>query len=145
MGERGYEIAVHSAAPPAVVFAVVADGPGWVRWTALGHASYEVEGTPAPHGVGAIRRLGAAFGPRSREQVVVYDPDHHFAYEALSGPLPMKDYRAEVRLTPAADGGTDISWIGSFRSGVPGMGWFIARMVRGFAEGLVAESERLAS
>ncbi len=144
MAEKGYDIVVHAAAPPSVVFGVLADGPGWVRWTSLGHATYEVEGDPAPHGVGAIRLLGAGFGPRSREQVVEYRPDEHFAYVSLSGPLPMKDYRADVRLSPEADG-TRIHWKGSFRSSVPGMGWFISRMVNGFATGLVAESERIAS
>jgi hypothetical protein len=142
MGARGYDIRVRAAAPPSIVFAVLVDGPGWVRWTSLGRASYEIEGEPAPHGVGAIRLFGAGFGPRSREQVVAYEPDERFAYRALSGPLPMKDYRAEVRLHPDGDG-TQIHWRGSFRSAMPGMGWFIRRMVTGFAEGLAAESERI--
>jgi len=142
MGEKSYEITVRSSASPAVVFAIVADGPGWARWTSLGHATYEAEGTPAPHGVGAIRLFGAGFGPKSREQVVVYEPDHHFAYVSLTGPLPMKNYRADVRLSSDPDGGTVISWKGSFRSWMPGMGRFITRMVSGFANGLVRESER---
>ena len=145
MGEKSYDITARSSASPAVVFAVLVDGPGWQRWTSLGHATYEVEGQPAPHGVGAVRLFGAGFGPKSREQVVEYEPDHHFAYISLSGPLPMKDYRADVRLTPEADGGTHISWKGSLRSSMPGMGWFITRMVNGFAKGLVAESERVAA
>jgi len=143
MGEKSYDIVVRSAASPSVVFDVLVDGPGWARWTSLGHASYETEGEPAPHGVGAIRLFGAGFGPKSREQVVTYEPDSAFAYVALSGPLPMTGYRAEVRLTPDA-GGTRIEWRGSFHSSMPGMGWFITRMVTGFARGLVAESERLA-
>jgi hypothetical protein len=144
MGTKSYDISVRSSASPAVVFAVVADGPGWTRWTSLGHATYEAEGTPAPHGVGAIRLFGAGFGPKSREQVVEYEPDHHFAYISLTGPLPMKDYRADVRLSAESSGGTVISWKGSFQSAMPGMGWFISRMVNGFAKGLVVESERVA-
>jgi hypothetical protein len=144
MGTKSYDITVRSSASPAVVFAVVVDGPGWARWTSLGHATYEAEGTPAPHGVGAIRLFGAGFGPKSREQVVEYEPDHHFAYVSLSGPLPMKDYRADVRLSADPNGGTVISWKGSFQSTMPGMGWFISRMVNGFAKGLVVESERVA-
>jgi hypothetical protein len=143
VGEKSYDINARSSAAPDVVFATVADGPGWQRWTSLGHASYEIEGSPAPHGVGAIRLFGAGFGPKSREQVVVHEPDAHFAYISLSGPLPMKGYRADVRLTPDA-GGTLISWKGSFQSWLPGMGWFITRMVRGFANGLVSESQRIA-
>ena len=144
MGTKSYDITVRSSASPAVVFAVVVDGPGWARWTSLGHATYEAEGTPAPHGVGAIRLFGAGFGPKSREQVVEYEPDHHFAYVSLSGPLPMKDYRADVRLSADPNGGTVISWKGSVQSAMPGMGWLISRMVNGFAKGLVIESERVA-
>lgn len=145
MGERRYDIMVRSAASPSVVFAVLVDGPGWTRWTSLGHASYEVEGVPAPHGVGAVRLFGAGFGPRSREQIVAYELDRHLAYVALSGPLPMKGYRADVRLSPDSDGGTAISWQGSFRTWMPGMGWFIERTVTGFARGLVEESQRRAA
>jgi hypothetical protein len=56
----------------------------------------------------------------------------------------MKDYRADVRLSADSNGGTVISWKGSFQSAMPGMGWFISRMVNGFAKGLVIESERVA-
>jgi hypothetical protein len=144
--EHRYHVDGHSSAPPEVVFEVLADGPGWARWApGVRQATYEVEGMPTPHGVGAIRRFGAGVGPVSREQVVAYEPPSFFAYRALSGPLPWKGYLAEVRLSPGPAGvGTTIEWSGSFRSRVPGLGGFIHRMVDGFAKGLVAESERRA-
>lgn len=146
MSEHRYHVDGYSSAPPDLVFAVLADGPGWAGWApGLKAASYECEGEPAPHGLGAIRRFGVGRGPVSREQVVAYEPPSRFSYVALSGPLPWKGYEAEVRLVPGPSGvGTRIDWTGSFRSRVPGLGAFIHRMVRGFAEGLVAESERRA-
>ena len=147
MSEHRYHVDGYSSAPSEVVFAVLVDGPGWADWApGVKVATYECEGEPAPHGVGAIRRLGAGRGPVSREQVVAYEPSTFFAYAALSGPLPWKGYRAEVRLSPGPAGvGTRIDWTGSFESRVPGLGGFIHRMVAGFATGLVTESERRAA
>ncbi len=146
MTEHRYHVDASSSAPPDVVFAVLADGAGWAGWApGVSRSSYEREGVPAPHGVGAIRRFGPARGPVSREQVVAYEPSSFFAYEARSGPLPWRDYRSEVRLAPGPGGaGTTIDWSGAFVSRLPGLGWFIHRMVTGFAIGLVAESERRA-
>jgi len=144
MAEHRYHVDALSAAPPEVVFDVVADGPGWAGWApGVSCASYEREGDPPPHGVGAIRRFGGARGPVSREEVVIYERPTHLAYRALSGPLPWTGYRADVHLTPGPGGkGTTIVWTGSFRSRVPGLRALIRRMVAGFARGLVAESER---
>ncbi len=147
MTEHRYHVDGYSTAPPDVVFAVLADGPGWAVWApGVKAASYEREGEPAPHGVGAIRRFGAGRGPVSREQVIAYEAPSSFSYVSLSGPLPWKGYRADVRLTPGPSGaGTMIEWTGSFHSRVPGLGAFIHRTVNGFAKGLVAESERRAA
>ena len=146
MTEHRYHVDGYSEAPPEVVFEVLVDGPGWARWApGVTSASYECEGDPAPHGVGAIRRFGPRRGPVSREQVVAYEPPTFFSYRALSGPLPWKGYLAEVRLSPGPAGvGTTIDWSGSFQSRMPGLGTLIHHMVAGFARGLVAESERRA-
>jgi hypothetical protein len=146
VSEHRYNVDGYSTASPEVVFAVLVDGPGWAGWApGVKAASYECEGDPAPHGVGAIRRFGAGRGPVSREQVVAYEEPSYFSYVALSGPLPWQGYCSEVRLSPGPTGvGTTIDWRGSFRSRVPGLGTFIHRMVAGFATGLAAEAERQA-
>ena len=147
MTEHRYHVDGVSAAPPEVVFGVLADGPGWAGWApGVSRAEYEQEGDPPPHGVGAIRRFGPSRGPVSREQVVVYEPPGLFVYVALSGPVPWRGYRSEVRLSPGPGGsGTAIDWSGSFESRVPGLGAFIHRMVAGFTRGLITESERQAT
>ena len=114
-----YEVVGHSPARPEKVFELLADGAGWSRWAGpmIVRSWWESEGTPAPGGVGAIRALGMK-RVGSREEIVAYDPPTHLAYTILSG-LPVRDYLANVRLTP--DGtGTRIEWSGTFTPKLPG-------------------------
>jgi uncharacterized protein YndB with AHSA1/START domain len=114
-----YEVTGHSSASPERVFDVLADAAGWSRWAGpmVVKSWWEREGTPAPGGVGAIRALGTK-RVGSREEIVAYDRPTHLAYTILSG-LPVRDYRADVRLSP--DGtGTRIEWSGSFTPKLPG-------------------------
>src|SRR5579884_3323723 len=83
-----YSFAIHvrAAAPPATVFALLADAQSWSRWSLVRRASLERHGDP-PNGIGAIRRFSG--GPfTSREQVVAYQPPSLFSYVLLSG-LPV--------------------------------------------------------
>jgi hypothetical protein len=143
MAERSYDIQVDSSAPIEIVFEVIADAPGWARWVkGISRSEYEVEGDPAPGGVGAIRSMGASRGKRSRELVVAYEEPTHYAYEIVSGVVPVKRYRADVRLIPT-DTGTHISWSGSWNSWLPGIQFVLTKMVGGFAAGAAREAERL--
>ena len=143
-----YEVSVRSAAPPEKVFALLADGAGWSRWAGpmVVRSWWEREGTPAPGGVGAIRRLGLG-RLSSREEIVEYDAPRRLAYTWLTG-FPVRDYRADVQLSPDGQG-TRIEWRGGFRPAFPGgaavMRRFFLRTVGGFAEKLAREAERDAS
>ena len=146
MGHHSYDITEVTAAPIEVVFDVIADAPGWSRWNrSIARASWEVEGDPAPGGVGAVRALGAARGPLSRERIVAFAPPRHLAYVIDSGPMPVRSYRADITLESLSDGGTRISWMGSWTTRVPGVSGFLTRMVRGFATGAAREAERRAA
>jgi uncharacterized protein YndB with AHSA1/START domain len=126
---REIEATGRSSAPPERVFALLEDAPGWTAWAGFPLAEYEREGDPAPHGVGAVRRLGNRLAS-TREEVIAHDPPHHLAYRILSG-VPVKDYRADVTLTP--DGtGTAIRWVSTFRPKVPGTGPLLAPFLRLF-------------
>jgi hypothetical protein len=48
-------------------------------------------------------------------------PDRRLGYVLLAG-LPLRDYRANVDLTPER-GGTAIRWYSDFEAKVPGTGW----------------------
>lgn len=144
MAHHSYDIEAVSSAPIEIVFEVIADAPGWSRWNrSIGRALWETEGDPAPWGVGAVRALGAKSGPLSKERIIEFEPPRHQAYVIVSGPMPVKGYRADVRLTPTADGGTQISWKGAWTTRVPGVSGFLTKMVRGFATGAAREAERL--
>ena len=144
MANHSYDIEATSTAPIELVFEVIADAPGWSRWNkSIGRASWETEGDPAPWGVGAVRALGANSGPLSKERIVEFDAPTHQAYVIVSGPMPVKGYRADVRLTSTPEGGTHISWKGSWKTRVPGVSGFLTKMVRGFASGAAKEAQRL--
>lgn len=144
-GTTTYEVSATSAAPPERVFALLADGAGWSRWAGpmVVRSWWAREGEPAPGGVGAVRALGLGrIG--SREEIVAYDPPRHLAYVLLSG-LPVRSYRAEVRLEPAG-AGTRIVWRGAFAPRLPGTAGllrrFLAATVGGFARRLARAAER---
>jgi uncharacterized protein YndB with AHSA1/START domain len=121
VSRSSYRVEGRSDAAPEKVFEMLADGAGWSRWAGptIVRSWWEREGTPAPGGVGAIRALGLG-RVGSREEIVAYAPPTHMAYTILSG-LPVRDYRADVRLTP--DGtGTRIEWSGTYTPKVPGTG-----------------------
>ncbi len=129
---RVFLVTQRSAAPPSAVFELLADGAGWSRWARplVFRSAWEQEGTPAPGGVGAVRRLGRA--PLStREEVVEYVPDRRHAYRIRSG-LPVRDYLGTVDLSPVDGGGTEIVWQGSFVALVPGTGAVLATGSRFF-------------
>lgn len=139
-----YQVTATSAASPQRVFDVLADASTWKEWAGplVLQSWWEREGSPAPGGVGAIRRLGMR-GASSREEIVAYDPPTHLAYTWLT--RVVRDYRADVRLEP--DGaGTRIVWSGSFTPTMLGPGpvmrRFFSTTVGGFARRLAARAEQ---
>src|SRR3954471_24743850 len=140
-----YEVTALSSAPPDKVFELLADGAGWSRWAGpmVVRSWWEREGTPAPGGVGAIRALGLK-RVGSREEIVAYDPPHHLAYTILSG-LPVRNYRADVHLTPEGTG-TRIDWSGTFRPKLPGtaglLRLFLLSTIGSFTKRLARQAEQ---
>ena len=140
-----YEVSARSAAAPERVFELLADAMSWALWAGplVGHASWEREGDPAPGGVGAIRKLGRwpVFG---REEIVVSEPPSHHGYTTLSG-NPVRNYRADVRLTPDGDG-TLIAWSATFDPLVPATGRLLEatyrRLIGSFARRLATYAEQ---
>jgi uncharacterized protein YndB with AHSA1/START domain len=127
----------HSAAPPERVFALLADAHSWPRWGPFDSAEV-VEGEP---GLGEVRSLTTG-RVVNRERVVTFDPPRQFSYVLEAG-LPLRDYRADVTLVAAGDGGTDIRWHSRFQGKYPLVGAlvrprlskFIAQAVEALARG----------
>ena len=145
MGRYSYEVTARSAAPPEAVFALLADGAGWSRWAGplVRYSAWEAGGPEPPGGVGSVRILGTRL-LHSREQIVEHRPPELLAYEVRSG-WPVRGYRADVRLQPD-DGGTRITWSGTFDALVPGTGAavlaFTRPMIAGFSRRLAAAAGR---
>jgi hypothetical protein len=142
----GYEVNAHSAARAHVVFTLLATGVTWPTWSPIDTAEIlndegDAEGA---EGVGTTRvfRTGRNV---SREKVEELVPDRRLGYVMVGGPL--RDYRGDVSLSPAADGGTDICWRATFSPKIPGTGWFwqlfLSRYMRRFVDGLAAHAASL--
>ncbi|HEX9259611.1 MAG TPA: SRPBCC family protein [Acidimicrobiales bacterium] len=116
-------------ASPTSVWQLLADAEGWSRWALHDESSLERPGVSEPDGVGAIRRFRYR-RTISREEVVEFDRPRRLSYVLLSG-LPIKDYRADVTLTPEG-GGTRIDWRSQFKGKIPGTGWLIGRGLQRF-------------
>jgi hypothetical protein len=145
MAQKVIEVHATAKAPPATVFALLVDGSTWPDWSPIGSFELVEPGNGSPEGVGAVRifRTGRV---ASRERLVTVTPDKLFSYELVSG-LAIRDYRAVVRLEPAAES-TTIHWRSTFRPKVPGTGWIYRRQLERFigltVNGLAAASESAA-
>lgn len=129
MRRRDIDITERSRARPETVFALLADGATWPRWSPIESFELERPGDPPPEGVGAIRvfRRGRTTG---RDEIRALVPDRRLEYVSLSG-LPVRDYRAEVELHDDGEG-TVIHWHASFAPVVPGTGWILRLGLRRF-------------
>lgn len=148
MSANSFSFAVErsSKASAEKLFALVSDGSRWPEWTGklVGSGSMVVKGDPTPAGIGAVRKLGV--GPVGvREKTTAYEQDRLHGYTLLT-PGPIKNYHAQVRLTPREDGGTDLNWTGSFDEAIPGTRKVVQRimskLIGTFATKLVRAAER---
>lgn len=114
------------------VFALLCDAMSWPSWSPLGSAEIERTSPDGPGGVGE-RRLFVTRGLRSHEEVVVADRPNHFAYVLRKG-LPLRDYRADITITPIEDGrdGVRILWRSTFGAKIPFTGWMVRWQLGGF-------------
>jgi Polyketide cyclase / dehydrase and lipid transport len=135
MAEQVIEHTETTRAAPAAVFALLADGSTWPDWSPIGSFTLIERGDGQPEGVGAIR-LFTTKRIKSRERVVVSEPNERFSYVLESG-LPLRDYRAVITLTPA-NGGTTIHWRSTFQAKVPGTGGLYRRQLGAFIGQTVA-------
>jgi uncharacterized protein YndB with AHSA1/START domain len=99
--------------PPEVVWSLLSDVMVYPRWGPWRKAGYQSEGGAAAHGKGSVywlegsKRYGFRY-PVSVEEILDVEPGKRLAYTVLRG-IPVRNYRAEVTLTPSPDG-TLIRW-----------------------------------
>jgi uncharacterized protein YndB with AHSA1/START domain len=136
-----FTVEARSVASPAAVYALLADGATWPRWTPFDGFELEREGEAGGESAGAIR-VFTSRRIRNREEMTELSPGRLISYRSLSG-LPIRNHAASVRLAPSADG-TLITWDERFEATRPGTGWYISRALRRFvqdcADGLAAHA-----
>ena len=102
------DVRAQAHASPQQVWTVLADTASWADWAPFDEVAVE-EG----HEVGEIRRLRSG-RITTRERIVGFEPPRRYVYEIVSG-LPIRDYVAEVLVSPLAGDGTEVRWQARFR------------------------------
>jgi uncharacterized protein YndB with AHSA1/START domain len=110
-------------ATPAAVWALVSDATRYPEWGPWSAAGYQRPGDDSPHGPGAVRWLRSARRaylryPTTIEKVLEADKDRRLVY-TVTGGIPVRNYRAEVTLTPVADG-TRVRWAANWDTTLAG-------------------------
>ena len=144
---RSFRVTLFVHAPVATVYGLLDDGANWDRWgRPLIRTSAWAPGSPAG-GAGSVRQIGSLVGT-FRERVLEADEIHLHAY-TIEGPMPIRNYRADVRLTELGGSRTQIDWDVQFRPVVPGTGPVLSTalrvMIRFLGRRLAAESVRVRS
>ena len=117
MGTLHVEAEQTTRAAPEFVWALVSDVMTYPRWGPWREAGYQRPGDTSPRGTGAeywlrsSRRYGLSY-PVSVERVLDAEQGRHLAYTVIGG-IPVRNYRADITLEPAA-GGTRIRWAASW-------------------------------
>lgn len=96
--------------------------------------------------VGSVRRLTGPSGEVFRERLVALDDTaRSYSYEMLSGPFPLRSYRATMRVTPVTDTGYAFAeWEAHYDADAQDEARLDKTFSRGiFATGLAALRERL--
>lgn len=148
MGLLEIDARATTTADPATVYALLRDGATWPTWSPLGSFELAEPGETEREGLGAVRvfRTKQPIGEiASRERIVELIPNRRLSYVLVSG-MPLRDYRADIDLTPTADGGTAIRWHSTFRAKIPGTGWLyrrtLARFIQQCVDGLADYAAR---
>ena len=130
MRRRHANVTAHTAAPPAAVFALLADGSSYPKWSPIESFELERPGDAQREGPGAIRRFqsGRTIG---HDEILELVPNRSLKYASRS-PLPVRDYIGEVTLADAPGGGTTINWHSSFFPKPRGTGWIMQAGLRRF-------------
>ena len=143
MGRYRIDEEIVADAPPAAVWALLADVMTWSTWGPWESTGRNRDGSPTADGVGAVRVLKRG-RVTSIEEVSAFEPPFKFGYRLLSG-MPVRDYEAEVTLVGEGDG-TRIRWRSEFDGRWPLVGLVLrpalARFLRDVLRRLAAAAAR---
>lgn len=95
-------------ADPEIVWSLVADANTYSRWGPWNDGGYRPP-TAGPSRRGSVQWFRYGRRTTTVEEILEVEEPCRVVYTVVSG-LPVKNYRAEVTLTPAPSGGTSIRW-----------------------------------
>ena len=133
-----------TTAPIEKVFDVLTNHRGIADYMPmLRRSTLDREGTPAPNGVGAVRRL-EAIGPAIVEEIISYQRPSGYAYKLISG-APVRDHVGTVSLREAGTG-TEATWHLRSTPKIPGLDWLLTpvlkKVIGDLFKGAIATAER---
>ncbi|MBV1941778.1 SRPBCC family protein [Streptomyces sp. BV286] len=141
-----YDVSAQSSAAPSTIQRLLVDVPTWTRWQpfeSVEAISPSSEGQ-GPAGTGTAWALWKG---RIRTDIEIVDvvPDGGMSYAALQL-MGMREYRAEISLTPLPDEGTDIRWRATFTPKHSILNrlweWYLNRSMRDVVGALARYAER---
>jgi uncharacterized protein YndB with AHSA1/START domain len=110
-----------TGADPEVVWSLVADANSYPSWGPWNDGGYQPP-SQGPSRKGSVQWFRYGRRTRTVEEILEADESRRLVYTVVRG-LPVKDYRAEVTLTPVASGGTSVRWTATWD------GTFMGRVV----------------
>ncbi len=116
--QLGVEAEGVATATADTVWPLVFDATSYPVWGPWSDAGYSQQGDPAPGGAGAIRWFRYR-RTTTVERVLAAEPGKCLRYTVVGG-IPVRNYQAEVRLTPSGDG-TRIVWSASWDRTIGGL------------------------
>ena len=109
-----------TSADPEAVWSLVADANGYPSWGPWNDGGYQ-PAAEGPSRKGSVQWF--RYGRHTTvEEILEVDEPRRLVYTVLRG-MPVRNYRAEVTLTPAAPKGTSVRWTATWD------GTFMGRMV----------------
>lgn len=116
------------SATPEQVFEWVNDNAALTAWSGLGRFTPVCSDSGIERGVGALRNVATPMGTM-REQITDWQPNSRVRYRIIDSRL-LINHQGEITLT-AECGGTRVVWSVRLRSGIPGVGGLLRRVMQG--------------
>ena len=107
-------------APAEEVFDVLADHANYDRFRAIHGSELIREGTPAPNGLGALRRI-KVWPLTFEEEITAYDRPSRLDYLIVKLNVPFHHDGGKITLTPDGDA-TRVDWRSSYSVPTPVVG-----------------------
>ena len=108
-------------ADPEVVWSLVADANSYPSWGPWNDGGYQ-PAAQGPSRKGSIQRFRYGRRTTTVEEILEADGPRRLVYTVVHG-IPVRNYRAEVTLTPIAPSGTSVRWMATWD------GTFMGRLV----------------